>query len=98
MDIKVNTSAFNKAKNDLKSHSRNINYVAKALLHNLRLAHEDFNDINYDRAENAIREVIDQINHFNRDIDFRKNFNYTILYKILFAISIVICMICDKKI
>ena len=69
MDIKVNTSAFNKAKNDLKSHSRNINYVAKALLHNLRLAHEDFNDINYDRAENAIREVINQINNFNRDIE-----------------------------
>ena len=36
--------------------------------------------------------------YFNRDIDFRKNFNYTILYKIPFAISIVICMICDKKI
>ena len=69
MDIKVNSSAFNKAKNDLKSHCRNINYVAKALLHNLRIAHEDFNDVNYDRAENAIREVIDQINHFNRDIE-----------------------------
>lgn len=69
MDINVNTSAFEAASNKLKSHCRNINYVSKALLHNLRLAHQDFNDINYDRTEDVIYDVLDSIEYFYREVE-----------------------------
>ena len=69
MDINVNTSAFTTASNKLKSHCSNINYVAKALLHNLRLAHQDFNDINYNRTEEAILKVMDEFEYFYREVE-----------------------------
>ena len=69
MDINVNTHAFTKGINDLKSHCRNIDYLGRALIHNMKIANEDFNDINFDRAYEVVSDVLRSFNNFYSSVD-----------------------------
>ena len=68
MDINVNSNAFLKGTNDLKSHCNNIEYYSKVLLHNLKIAHENWDDANYHKASKIIYQVIENIKHYRSNV------------------------------
>jgi hypothetical protein len=57
MDMNVNTGAINKGVRSLKAHSRNIENVFNALMHNVKLARGGFNSINYDRTLQVLEGI-----------------------------------------
>lgn len=69
MDMNVNTSAFHHGINKLKNHCRYIEFAGKAILNNLRVAHESFDSVNFVRAENAVASTLVNVNSFFNEIE-----------------------------
>ena len=74
IDMYVDTYVLNNGAYNLRKHCRTIENVTRALMHNVKLAHDEFTSVNYDNTLKAVENVKKNVLDFSIRVDEIKKY------------------------